>query len=129
VTPHARRVGLVLAGLALAGCGRPVHPVRADAASVRARTVPPGGRLGAVTPYAHGPQSAQASWSVETEMSWSDYGPWVEEQLPEFRVIERQDGRIRLSRHLEGDLYVLELVAGTGSDGLTVDASFMATPF
>jgi len=62
-------------------------------------------------------------------MSWSDYGPWVEEQLPEFRVIERQDGRIRLSRHLEGDLYVLELVAGTGSDGLTVDASFMATPF
>jgi hypothetical protein len=62
-------------------------------------------------------------------MSWGEYGAWVEAQLPAFRVAERGPGRMRLSRHLEGDLYVLELVASAGSDGLTVAASFMATPF
>jgi hypothetical protein len=62
-------------------------------------------------------------------MRWRHYAPWVETQLHEFRVAERARGRLRLSRQLAGDLYVLELVAAPGSDPLTVEASFVATPF
>jgi hypothetical protein len=62
-------------------------------------------------------------------MAWSEYTPWVVTQLREFRVARRGHGRLRLSRQLEGDLYVVELVAAPGSGTLTVVASFVATPF
>lgn len=122
-------VALVLVGLVLAGCGRSVPPIHADAESVRELTVPPGGRLGASTPLTSGPQSARASWRVETQMEWSEYASWVEASLHEFRVAQRSPLRLRLSRQLQGDLYMVELAAVRGASGLTVEVSFVATPF
>ena len=115
--------------MGLGACGAPLARVRADAEAVRERTVPPGGWLAAASPLRRDGHSARASWRVETELAWSAYAPWVEQQLGEFRVAERGRGLLRLSRQLEGDLYVLALVARPGSRGLTVEASFEALPF
>jgi hypothetical protein len=129
VTTQRRGVGALLLGFTLATCGPPADPIRTDVDSVQQRTLPPGGRLVVPAVLTRRTQSVQASWRLETEMSWRQYAPWVESQLREFRVAERADGRLRLSRQLAGDLYVVELVAAPGSAPLTVEASFVATPF
>lgn len=64
---------LLLVGL-LTCRSDPDATFRAEVGDLQARTVPPDGRLLAESPIARDAWSVEATWEVETAMSWDDYG-------------------------------------------------------
>jgi len=96
-----RRLFAPAIALVLGACAMPADTVAEAAESAKERTVPPG----------------------------EAYTTWVEGRLVEYRRVEKGRDRLRLSRQREADLYVVELAAKPGSEGLGVDASFEGMPF
>jgi hypothetical protein len=115
--------------LALAGCAQRQDPIAADAESARERTVPSGGRVVRASPLRRETHSARASWEIETGMAWNAYAAWVQGRLGDYRLVERGPDRLRLTRALAGDVYVLVLVAKPGSRSSTIEVSFEAAAF
>lgn len=129
MTSARHRLAFAVFGFALAACGKPPDPVATDVEATRDRTVPPGARIVTFYPLRRDDHSARASWEIETEMSWSDYTARVEQRLGEYRLAEKGRDRLRLSRQMDGDVYVLVLVAKPDSKSLRIEASFEARPF
>jgi hypothetical protein len=113
----------------LAACHSDVDPVAAAAESARERTLPSRGRLAAAEPLRRGDFWARAGWTIETELAWADYAVWVVLRLSEYRVARRGGDRLVLTQRLDGDIYILVLVAKQRSAGLQVEAAFQAVPF
>ena len=124
-----RRAAFAIVGVVFAACAKPADPIMADVESARDRTLPPAGRIVTFPPLRRDEHRARASWEIETEMSWDGYTAWVEARLGEYRLAEKGRDQLRLTHQLEGDVYVLVLVAKPDSRSLRIEASFEARPF
>jgi len=124
-----RRTLPALLGLAFIQCAKPPDPIAHDVAAITDRTVPHGGRLVLAYPLRREGDLARASWQIEAETSWEAYAEQVIERLPEFRVAERRQGRLRLLRALAGDQYHLEVAGEERGRTLVIQLAFEAQPF
>jgi hypothetical protein len=117
-----------LAVLGVVSCLKLPDPIERDIQSVKDRSVPPGGRL--IPSYGRGRegQVLRAAWEIETDMTWNAYAAWVVAQLPEFQVRANDAVSLRLSRPLEGDVYMLTFRRKPAGQSRQIEVAFEARP-
>jgi hypothetical protein len=72
----------------------------------------------------------RATWDVETGMGWNAYRQLVASRFEDYRVVQRGEEGLSLTKRLPGDSVSILFARGEATVGrLTVSAIFEATPF
>lgn len=105
-------VCVCVAALTAAACETDVGR---EAAHVRARTVPPDGRIVIATGPDHLASGVEFHWEFDVPSGWRTYAAWVREELePDFEVAAASSFSLSFRRYRWGDAYDLtvEVVSG-----------------
>jgi hypothetical protein len=118
--------------LPLFACQATDPPAAALSRQVRAlaeETAPSGGAMTIVPGHAPG-GAAEATWIVQTPMSWKDYTFWLERRLHgRYRTIAAEHDALVFSRPLSGDLYTLRASVTSHGPPLRVRFEFQAIAY
>jgi hypothetical protein len=117
-----------LAALVLIDCGQ--HDLlRAEVQAAKDRTVADRGSLTNPTQLQRDGQSVTAAWEIETSLGWDAYAEGVVGRFGDYRVSERRDGALALTKQLPGDVLTVVLTRRQPSAGRTIVAVvFTAAP-
>lgn len=119
----------VLLALGLEGCAQP-NPIAAELQAAKKLSVPWGASVTNASPTRREGERIRATWDVETGVSWEAYRQLVTSRFEDYRVVERGEEGLSLTRRLARDSVSIALARGRATDGrLIVSAAFEATPF
>jgi hypothetical protein len=99
-----------------------------EAHDLQARTVPPGGTLIASSSLRRDGWAAEATWEIETAMSWEDYTSWVGSQPLRFTGMIMNVSTLRFKRSLADDTYLLHIEAVSVGPPLRLRVVFQSFP-
>jgi hypothetical protein len=117
-----------LAALVLVDCGEH-DPLRAELQAAKDRTVAGRGSLTNLTQLQRDAQSITAAWEIETGLGWEAYAEAVVGRFSDYRVSERRDGFLALTKQLPGDVLTVVLTRRQANAGRTMVAVvFTAAP-
>jgi hypothetical protein len=117
-----------LAALLLADC-REHEPLRAEVQAAKDRTVLGSGSLTNLAQPKRDGESISAAWEIETGLGWDAYAEGIEARFGDYRVSERRDGFVALTKQLPGDVLTVALTHRQTSAGRTIVAVvFTAAP-